>query len=185
MYTVLGNKLGSAEYRMLEHIFSALRLVPYKIINVTDENSNIELDGDVIAVYSKTKKKNKFEALLEAKFGTDFESNIMIIDKPSVFMSNTELRDSVLSKLKELNSNKRIQTINKSALPERFPKEFYALLKESEGKTVFWLKHKGNKIEIRPNNTNPSTANSFTYEEFLIIVLSKFVFSYDEIQMVK
>lgn len=185
MYTVLGNKLGSAEYRMLEHILSALRLIPYKIINVINETSDIELDGNIIAVYSKTKKKNKFEMFLEEKFGADFESRITVIDKPSVFMSDPESRASVLSKLKELNSDKRVQTINKGALPEKFPKEFYALLKESEGKTVFWLKHKGNKIEIRPNNTNPSTANSFTYEEFLIIVLSKFVFSYDEIQMVK
>lgn len=178
MFLIVSNNLTEFDVYNVELFIRNAGLLYFKFLDV-NKDSMPEFDvftkHHIILMYNETKGEPALIHKLKKLYGNDFLKKIhyTTISRPDVFLKNQHSQFQVLETLKPLRAGIRKLEINELPVPVNYLNDIYEHMKVSK---IYILKTNQYDLEIRPTELYPTLEQSLTYDEFITLIMSKFLF---------
>ena len=195
MFLIFSNNLNENEILLLDKLLFSAGITSYNHFCVNKDtlpSRDIADSHIIILVYDKTKSKPTLIKKLEEFYGHDYlglnfvnaiksRDKVIELDRPNTFQKNEALREKNWNIIKSLASYIDRKKLLISALPIKLPEALHDIITKSGPRPVYHFPDID--LEIRPSEILPSRENSLTYDEFIILVSSRFLFNFDKAEI--
>jgi len=179
---ILHHKLYDNEILFVHRLIESLKLSNINILDLSSEHIDIDIDNidRIIRIFDYTKTVSPFQKSYNSLNIPD-SIPTMDIPRPSTLAKDLDMQDKVWKDLQAFCP----RVFDEKILDQMTNHDFKLVvshLKENTNK-YYYITANDTKFEIRPDNMDAIAEPSITYSEFFYLLLIKYMFKTDKIEI--